>query len=613
MAQINAKMVQIAAEVGDHYYGKRTRETREEIRWGASGSKSLDKASGGFYDFEMGAGGGVSWVIQQQEGPNVRVSEVLESVFGLPREEHASVQPFEFTTAIYEYFDQYGIRQYQVKRRERSDGSKRFQQWREVDGELRSYPGVMKDVTPLPYNLPAIVANPRDTIIVVEGEKCADAVAKLGLLSTTNHGGAGNWKPDLNHWFTDRTIVIIPDNDEAGQNHANKVANELYPVARKVGILSLPDLGPKGDIVDWIKAGGTRDDLLALIKLLQPIRGTVVVSDQTPPDTFQLLSLSELRNMPPAEWLVEGYLPRHGLAALYGPPGAGKSFLALDMALCVAYGKPFNGRVVAHGPVIYIAGEGVGGMGKRIKAWEAFNGVHNGAPFYLLPAAVKFREAADIVKLIDTAASMQQSPVMIVVDTVARALLGGDENSSTDMGLFVDACDAIRKRFNCALLAVHHSGKDVTRGLRGSNALLGGIDTSILMNPLEGDDGQRISEIKIEKQKDAEPVADHKFRFESIGLISDSSVVLVPHEEEERDGLSPTQRDALSSLTKAIARAGQDHILHSAWAQQHGQDFPDTPKSSRGSARQRLQARGLVEIADGKVWIGQKKAATQGI
>jgi len=199
------------------------------------------------------------------------------------------------------------------------------------------------------------------------------------------------------------------------------------------------------------------------------------------------------------------------------------------------------------------------------------------------------------------------------VDTVARALLGGDENSSTDMGLFVDACDAIRKRFNCALLAVHHSGKDVTRGLRGSNALLGGIDTSILMNPLEGDDGQRISEIKIEKQKDAEPVADHKFRFESIGLISDSSVVLVPHEEEERDGLSPTQRDALSSLTKAIARAGQDHILHSAWAQQHGQDFPDTPKSSRGSERQRLQARGLVEIADGKVWIGQKKAATQGI
>jgi RecA-family ATPase len=134
--------------------------------------------------------------------------------------------------------------------------------------------------------------------------------------------------------------------------------------------------------------------------------------------------------MPPIEWMIESIIPQNSLSVMYGEPGAGKSFLALDMALSVAYGRPWHGKAVMPGSILYIAGEGVGGLGKRVAAWQAFYGVDPVAPFHVLPTAVRFREPEDVEKLMRTIDSFNTQFSCVFVDTVARALLGGDENSA---------------------------------------------------------------------------------------------------------------------------------------------------------------------------------------
>lgn len=114
------------------------------------------------------------------------------------------------------------------------------------------------------YNLPAVVCV-SDVICIVEGEKDVDALSSLGILSTCSPGGAGKWEPGYNHYLRDRDICIIPDNDKAGEHHAQIVARHLCGVARTIRILRLPNLPDKGDVSDFLQLGGTREQLKELI------------------------------------------------------------------------------------------------------------------------------------------------------------------------------------------------------------------------------------------------------------------------------------------------------------------------------------------------------------
>ena len=114
------------------------------------------------------------------------------------------------------------------------------------------------------YNLPAVVGS-SDVICVVEGEKDVDALSSLGILSTCSPGGAGKWEPGYNQYLRNRDICIIPDNDKAGEHHAQIVAKHLYGVARSIRILRLPNLPDKGDVSDFLQLGSTREQLKELI------------------------------------------------------------------------------------------------------------------------------------------------------------------------------------------------------------------------------------------------------------------------------------------------------------------------------------------------------------
>ncbi len=112
----------------------------------------------------------------------------------------------------------------------------------------------------IPYHLPQLLQ--AQEVFVVEGEKDADNLKAQGLAATTSPEGAGKWTPDLNKWLERKEVYVLPDNDEVGKKHAHDVARNLNGIAQTVRIVGLPNLPPKGDVSDWIDAGGTADELL---------------------------------------------------------------------------------------------------------------------------------------------------------------------------------------------------------------------------------------------------------------------------------------------------------------------------------------------------------------
>lgn len=591
--------------VARHYWGEPQEKRGHELRWGNRGSKSVDLRKGTWFDFENNEGGGVVDLVRANEGAGLKsLPEIMEQRFGIARQMQDKLRPAKYISKVYDYISADGELVYQVVRYE----PKTFRQ-RRPDGN-GGWLWNMTGVEPVPYNLHRIIENDSKAVFIVEGEKCADALTALGAVATTSHGGAKKWMPELNKYFEGRDVVVLPDADDAGKAHADMVVRSLASCVNSIKCVNLPGLTDKQDVYDWLKNGGTTEELVSLVRAASPVSfnpmeetDTMCSNDEavSSPDVFETYDINYLRSMPPVEFLVDGLLTKHGLAVLYGEPGAGKSFLAIDLALSVAYGKDWHGNAVEQGAVLYIAGEGVGGLGKRIKAWQAHYGLTGAVPFHVLPTAVRFREQGDVERLLRTIDALGVQFKAVFVDTVARALLGGDENSATDMGLFVDACEVVKRHTDCALVAIHHSGKDAARGMRGSTALLGAVDTSVRVSKLED-----TVTMGIEKQKDAEATPDKAFQMASIALLDDTSVVMKPvdvvQKKERRVKLTNEQQIAMQALRNLCVEMGQTRVPVSLWHEAHRAKTPDLTSGKRRDARSALQNKGVIVIDDNKVW-----------
>jgi putative DNA primase/helicase len=149
-----------------------------------------------------------------------------------------------------------------VMRKRKPDGSKSYPQYRIQNGKwVSGKPRGPK----IPYRLPELLDSDRtEPVFIVEGEKCADRLAKDGVAVTTSSEGAGKWTPDLNQYFADRIVWIIPDADEAGRGHARQVAANLHGVAREIRILELTSIEDGQDVFDFLEEGGAADDLRRL-------------------------------------------------------------------------------------------------------------------------------------------------------------------------------------------------------------------------------------------------------------------------------------------------------------------------------------------------------------
>ncbi len=181
--------------------------------------------------------------------------------------------------------------------------------------------------------------------------------------------------------------------------------------------------------------------------------------------------------------LIDDLLDQGAMSVLYGESNTGKTFVAMDLAFHVATGRPWDNRHVEQGAVVYVAAEGGKSAQNRIEALKRVHGLTK-FPLLLCPCPVDLLHAnADtkpLIEMVKAAAAVVGFKVrLVVIDTLSRALAGGNENDSQDMGAFVRHVDAIRAAVDAHLLVVHHTGKDKAKGARGHSLLRAATDTEL--------------------------------------------------------------------------------------------------------------------------------------
>jgi hypothetical protein len=245
----------------------------------------------------------------------------------------------------------------------------------------------------------------------------------------------------------------------------------------------------------------------------------------TPPHGFRLKPLAEIMGeIQGAQYLIKPFLERDCIGTLFGDSDTYKSFIAIDLSLCIAHGHPFHGYKVNQGAVIYIAGEGSAGISRRVTAWHIHHGLKfEGTPFYLANMPVKLVDNESILACVETMISqLSQKPVLIVLDTLSTNLGDADESSNRDMALALGNTHMlIREQTGACVMLVHHCGHSDKGRERGAYAIRGNVDFRIQV--------ERIAEpmacaIKSMKVKDGKPFPPLALKAEVISIpnITDS-------------------------------------------------------------------------------------------
>jgi len=519
----------------------------------------------------------------------------------------ASIKPIQQPTLEQEwhYTDEDGVTLFIKQRYKTFDAKGKTYKQLRVDEQGRRH-ATITGAKIVPYNLPEVEqarVNNR-TVFLTEGEKAADALKSIGVCATCTHQGASSFPEDAIQYFAGLNVVILPDNDKVGWEYTKKAVKAIKKVANSIRILDLQLEDAKEDayeyvyrygydkqhLTDYVKnyavKVGQEDDVTIPARFIDAEeKETVDQKDQVleslpsinQRQPFKIEQLDDIDDEP-VEWLIEGVIPKKAFVALYAPPASFKSFVALDIAECIATGREFLTKEVKHqGAVLYIAGEGHGGIGARIKAMKKHHNTPAGAPVFFLRKQINLRSSAtDIQDLIQAVDDIQATHdiqfELVVIDTLARAFGGGNENASEDMGAFITAAGAIQGRYNCALLVVHHAGKDATKGLRGHSSLLGAVDTELEIIRIE-DAPKGI--LHISKQKDGEDGQRYGFQMISVelstthlGFDSVSSLAVEVDAEmnvnqqrgkpvpPNRAGLGTNNQNALRALHAAIKKFG---------------------------------------------------------
>lgn len=278
----------------------------------------------------------------------------------------------------------------------------------------------------IPYRLPELLQAEHDAVLIVEGEKDADRLAALGFIATTNAGGAEKWSSDLDQYFQGREVFIFPDNDDPGRRHAKQVSDHLATVARSIRVVNLPGLPEKGDVSNWLAAGGSAEELGRLM--------ADAPADQISPVAVPLLvsSAAFVAGFMPPDYLVDGMLQRRFCYSITAPTGSGKTAVALLFSASTALGIPIGEYLVERGRVLYLAGENPDDIRMRWLAMaENLKFDIDAIDVHFLPGVFKLSEIEGRIK----AEVEAIGPVaLVVVDTSAAYFEGDAENDNVQMG-----------------------------------------------------------------------------------------------------------------------------------------------------------------------------------
>lgn len=382
----------------------------------------------------------------------------------------------------------------------------------------------------------------------------------------------------------DLSIVIALDCDDKGRTTALQIKDTLIEAGfNSVRAIDL-QLGKAGDLADFCTLHGTLDNPESVTFSIQDLLNCPDVKPPFEPKIIQrwkIIHASELDDLPPVEWLISGEIPKRGLTVLFGPSGTGKSFLALNYALTLAQSAP----------VVYMAGEGQSGYPGRVKAWRQHHNATVGN-LYMCMGAVSFMDDSDLTHFIEQVKSIAENPSIIIVDTLARSMLGADENSSRDMGRFVAACEQIQHYFDCAVMIVHHTNKGGVAE-RGSGALRGGADSMIKLT-----DEDDLIRVECDKSKDAKEFEPKYMKLLPVDIgmqdVDGNKImppVIVDAEkviQSDLDDLTNTQVKILETLSMAIYEYG-------ATASELENNLPEVPQRTVYRVLSRLKELGFID------------------
>lgn len=376
------------------------------------------------------------------------------------------------------------------------------------DGSKRFYPGG-KMLGGRLY-----LGTPRDgtALVLVEGHATGASIHEAAGLAVMVGFAGSNLRhvaESLRRLFPNSPLLVAGDLDAhgAGRKYAEAAAEAGAPA-----LLALPrfrDGRTAGDYNDLSAAEGTEEVRRQILAALRP------------PSRFKVLSADELDAIPPMKWLVRGVVPMSGVGAIYGPSGCGKSFLTLDMLAAIAAGREWFGCRVKAAPVLYVALEGEAGIRQRKDAYQERHGAIPAGMRFML-TALDIRKEADRADLVCAIKAADLVDGVLVLDTLNRAASGMDENASSDMGDVIDALKDVQRAIGGVVLAVHHSGKDVSKGMRGHSSLIGALDVAVEVSRNED-----LREWKAHKVKDGEDGIPHPFRLDvvEVGVDEDGEEI----------------------------------------------------------------------------------------
>jgi KaiC/GvpD/RAD55 family RecA-like ATPase len=387
--------------------------------------------------------------------------------------------------ATYDYRDEAGSLLFQAVRYTPKD----FRQ-RRPDG-AGGFIYDLKGVPRMPYRLPELLAaDPSEIVFLVEGEKDVDRLRAGGLVATCSPMGAGKWRDEYAKPLAGRKVAIIPDNDQAGRDHAQAEAKSLHGVAASVKVLTLLGLPDKGDVSDWLSLGGTIETLRAMADAA--LEWTPGADNGSQPKTDvetvlgRIVTAQTILNTHYAEpkWAVKGLIPE-GVTFIAGPPKLGKSIFALNIAVAVAEGgKALSNFDVEHGSVLYLALED----GPR-RIQERLLKLTNGRISDKLEVVTEWpRLNQGGLEAIEAWIERRKDARVLIVDTLKmlRPLPTGRDRNAYDADY--EAIQPLTKLASqrVGLLIVHHTRKAIAEDplatVSGSYGLTGAADGVLVLS-----------------------------------------------------------------------------------------------------------------------------------
>lgn len=326
--------------------------------------------------------------------------------------------------------------------------------------------------------------------------------------------------------------------------------------------------------------------------------------------TFKLLAPGDFAYAAEPCWIIKRVMPETGLAMVYGESGAGKSFVILDIVQCLARGAAWNGMAVTRPVrVVYIIAEGAGDFRLRLRAVEVSTGVHlDDFELRVIDEVPNFM-ADDYKGVCDALASWGNVGV-VVVDTLAQVVAGGNENASEDMGQMLISCRALQRATNGLVLLVHHAGKDMERGARGWSGIKAACDAEYKVSW----DGQSQRQLTVTKLKGGQEGAVFPFVLRSVPLGEDAdgypldsccveyvetrNVIVTPPEPK-----GSLQKSAYSLIQSILGESGHtqapaDQLITEIARRLPPNDGKDRRRWSARRALESLAEQGFVTVLD---------------